>query len=85
MSTRNYWWLVWLIRNYGNENIKVTKRVLLTDEDLLKGEKRLCLKQENDLIYIENKVKTKITPNPNVTMKSLMINRRETWDITQTV
>lgn len=36
------------------------------------------LKQENDLIYIENKVKTKITPNPNVTMKSLMINRRET-------
>ena len=54
------------------------KRVLLTDGDLLKGEKRLCLKQENDLIYIENKVKTKITPNPNVTMKSLMINRRET-------
>lgn len=85
MSTRNYGWLVWLIRNYGNENIKVTKRVLLTDGDLLKGEKRLCLKQENDLIYIENKVKTKITPNPNVTMKSLMINRRETWDITQTV
>lgn len=59
-------------------NIKVTKGVLLTDGDLLKGEKRLCLKQENDLIYIENKVKTKITPNPNVTMKSLMINRRET-------